>query len=122
MLSSLRCASSLATAAARAKPQTALNAAAVRFMSSDNPSATFDLTGSFETYNLDTAPEETIEMDKEELMQHFKTMYTVRRMEITCDNGKNVKTLDAQKTICENNSFLQIKSLCLCVLYRVQGT
>jgi len=32
-------------------------------------------------------------MDKEELMQHFKTMYTVRRMEITCDNEYKARNI-----------------------------
>jgi len=56
----------------------------MRLMSSDT--ATFDLTGSFETYNLDTKPNDTIEMTREELLGHFELMYTMRRMEITCDN------------------------------------
>ena len=56
----------------------------VRSMSSNV--GTFDLTGSFETYNLDTAPNNSVEMTKDELMKHFELMYTMRRMEITCDN------------------------------------
>jgi len=56
----------------------------MQFMSSET--ATFDLTGSFETHNLETAPNDSIEMTKEELISHFETMYTMRRMEITCDN------------------------------------
>ena len=56
----------------------------MRFMSSET--ATFDLAGSFETHNLETAPNNSIEMSKEELISHFEMMYTMRRMEITCDN------------------------------------
>mmetsp|Transcript_15138 Transcript_15138/g.18439 ORF Transcript_15138/g.18439 Transcript_15138/m.18439 type:complete len:400 (-) Transcript_15138:847-2046(-) len=55
----------------------------IRSMSSE---ATFDLTGSFKTHNLDIAPNNEITMSKEELIGHFKLMYTMRRMEITCDN------------------------------------
>lgn len=60
---------------------------------SDNPTATFDLTGSFETYKLESAPENTIEMSKNEMMEHFKLMYTVRRMEITCDNEYKARNI-----------------------------
>ena len=44
-------------------------------------------------YNLDTAPENSIEMSKEELIQHFEMMYTMRRMEITCDNEYKAKNI-----------------------------
>jgi hypothetical protein len=66
-------------------------AAATRYMSSDT--ATFDLTGSFETYNLDSAPNDTITMTKEELLGHFELMYTMRRMEITCDNEYKARAI-----------------------------
>jgi pyruvate dehydrogenase E1 component alpha subunit len=64
----------------------------MRAMSSD--AVTFDLTGSFELHNLDTAPNNEITMTKEELLDHFRLMYTMRRMEITCDNeykNKNIR-------------------------------
>jgi len=55
--------------------------------------ATFDLTGSFETYGLETAPNNNIEMTKDELMGHFQLMYTMRRMEITCDNEYKARNI-----------------------------
>lgn len=61
-----------------------------RAMSSE---ATFDLTGSFNTYNLDSAPSNEITMSKEELIGHFKLMYTMRRMEITCDNEYKARNI-----------------------------
>jgi len=60
---------------------------------STNTSATFDLTGSFETYNLETAPQNTIECTKDEIMSYFQTMYTMRRMEITCDNEYKARNI-----------------------------
>jgi len=65
---------------------------ALRAMST-NTSATFDLTGSFETYNLDTAPNDTVEVTRDELMEQFKLMYTMRRMEITCDNEYKARNI-----------------------------
>lgn len=67
------------------------NAVGLRCMSSD--SATFDLTGSFQTYQLDSEPNNEIEMTKEELIGHFKLMYTMRRMEITCDNEYKARNI-----------------------------
>jgi len=60
-------------------------------MSSD--SVTFDLTGSFETHNLESGPNNEITMSKEELLDHFKLMYTMRRMEITCDNEYKARNI-----------------------------
>ena len=54
---------------------------------------TFDLTGSFETYNLDSAPNNSVEMTKDELVKHFELMYTMRRMEITCDNEYKARAI-----------------------------
>mmetsp|Transcript_16607 Transcript_16607/g.34040 ORF Transcript_16607/g.34040 Transcript_16607/m.34040 type:complete len:186 (+) Transcript_16607:42-599(+) len=78
---------------ALARKAAAPRAAAARFMSSDNPSATFDLTGSFEVHNLESEPENTIDMTKDELMKHFELMYTMRRMEITCDNEYKARNI-----------------------------
>mmetsp|Transcript_18095 Transcript_18095/g.25091 ORF Transcript_18095/g.25091 Transcript_18095/m.25091 type:complete len:404 (+) Transcript_18095:148-1359(+) len=61
-----------------------------RFMSSDT---TFDLTGSFETHLLDSKPEDTVTTSKDELMQMFELMYTMRRMEITCDNEYKARNI-----------------------------
>jgi pyruvate dehydrogenase E1 component alpha subunit len=60
-------------------------------MSSD--SATFDLSGSFLTHNLESGPNESITMEKEELLSHFRLMYTMRRMEITCDNEYKARNI-----------------------------
>merc|ERR1719382_2184999 len=55
--------------------------------------ATFDLTGSYETHNLESAPSDTITMSKDELLAHFELMYTMRRMEITCDNEYKARNI-----------------------------
>lgn len=62
-----------------------------RFFSSD--SATFDVDGSFETHNLDIAPETTVTCSKDELLGMFELMYTMRRMEITCDNEYKARNI-----------------------------
>ena len=46
---------------------------------------TIEFPGAFETHRCD-APESKAETSKEELMSYLKLMYTMRRMEITCDN------------------------------------
>jgi len=56
-------------------------------------SDTFDLTGSFVTHNLETAPEDSVTATKDELMAHFHLMYTMRRMEITCDNEYKARNI-----------------------------
>mmetsp|Transcript_655 Transcript_655/g.708 ORF Transcript_655/g.708 Transcript_655/m.708 type:complete len:401 (+) Transcript_655:94-1296(+) len=55
--------------------------------------ATFDLTGSFETHNLDTSPSISVEYSKDQLMKQFELMYTMRRMEITCDNEYKARNI-----------------------------
>lgn len=60
----------------------ATRANGARFMSSH----TFDISGAFETHNFETAPDESIVATKKELVDMFELMYTMRRMEITCDN------------------------------------
>jgi pyruvate dehydrogenase E1 component alpha subunit len=42
---------------------------------------------------LSTAPANTVEGTKEELMDMFETMYTMRRMEITCDNEYKARSI-----------------------------
>jgi len=56
-------------------------------------STTFDLTGSFKTHNLETAPSETVECTKDDLVNMFELMYTMRRMEITCDNEYKARNI-----------------------------
>jgi len=63
----------------------------MRAMSSE--SVTFDLTGSFEMHNLDIAPNNEVTMTKDQLMEHFRLMYTMRRMEITCDNEYKARNI-----------------------------
>ena len=62
----------------------------VRFQST---TTTFDLTGSFQTHNLDSAPADSIEVSKDELWDMFQLMYTMRRMEITCDNEYKARNI-----------------------------
>jgi len=83
--------SSLAASAKKALASPMRFGAASRSMSSEE--VTFDLTGSFETHCLESAPENSITMSKEELLSHFKTMYTMRRMEITCDNEYKARNI-----------------------------
>lgn len=56
-------------------------------------SHTFDISGSFETHNFEIAPSETAEVSKDELVSIFETMYTMRRMEITCDNEYKARNI-----------------------------
>lgn len=46
-----------------------------------------------QTHNLDTAPNDTVTVTKEQLMDYFHLMYTMRRMEITCDNEYKARTI-----------------------------
>jgi len=65
------------------------------FSSSDSGSGTasFDLESSFEVHNLDYKPSQTVECTKDELLGMFKLMYTMRRMEITCDNEYKARNI-----------------------------
>jgi len=62
-----------------------------RFFSAET--ATFDVDGSFETHNLDISPATTVECTKAELKEMFELMYTMRRMEITCDNEYKARNI-----------------------------
>jgi len=55
--------------------------------------ATFDLTGSFELHNIEDGPSTTVEYTKDQLMKQFELMYTMRRMEITCDNEYKARNI-----------------------------
>jgi len=80
---------------AAAKKLTVAQSPALSFgaRSLSTETTTFDLTGSFETYKLEDAPNNSIEMTKEELIGHFQLMYTMRRMEITCDNEYKARNI-----------------------------
>lgn len=84
--------SAVPSAASNAASNSLRGGLSVRQMSSSDE-VTFDLTGSFETHNLDTAPSDTITMTKDELLSHFELMYTMRRMEITCDNEYKARNI-----------------------------
>mmetsp|Transcript_25945 Transcript_25945/g.37201 ORF Transcript_25945/g.37201 Transcript_25945/m.37201 type:complete len:406 (+) Transcript_25945:94-1311(+) len=66
---------------------------ASRYFSSGPDVASFDLTGSFETHCLETAPNNTVECTKEDFLSYFRLMYTMRRMEITCDNEYKARNI-----------------------------
>jgi len=54
---------------------------------------TFDISGSYELHNVETGPVESSDITKDELMNMFETMYTMRRMEITCDNEYKARNI-----------------------------
>lgn len=62
-----------------------------RAMSSET--VEFDLSDSFMTHNLESAPAETVECSKDEMIEMFELMYTMRRMEITCDNEYKARNI-----------------------------
>lgn len=45
------------------------------------------------THNFETAPSETAEVSKDELLSMFEMMYTMRRMEISCDNEYKARSI-----------------------------
>ena len=112
---------------------------ATRAMSSNT--VTFNLENSFQTHNL---PEDSVGLmantnntaTKEELVDYFKTMYTMRRMEIMCDNeykARNIRGFchlyDGQEAIAcgINDAFTQQDSWitsyrCHCVALLRGGT
>jgi pyruvate dehydrogenase E1 component alpha subunit len=55
-------------------------------------SITIDLGPVYETH-LCEAPSTTVTATKEELMRYFKEMYTMRRMEITCDTEYKARNI-----------------------------
>mmetsp|Transcript_21072 Transcript_21072/g.59545 ORF Transcript_21072/g.59545 Transcript_21072/m.59545 type:complete len:391 (-) Transcript_21072:128-1300(-) len=55
-------------------------------------SITVDFPGAY-TAHLGDEPAATAETNKTELLEYFKTMYTMRRMEITCDNEYKARTI-----------------------------
>jgi len=62
-------------------------------MSGNTTEATFDLTGSFDMYKMDSEPNNTVTATRDELMEYFRLMYTMRRMEITCDNEYKTRNI-----------------------------
>ena len=71
--------------AAAARPQ------ARRTLSAE-ASITVEFPGAY-TAHLSEEPAATAETNKTELLEYFKTMYTMRRMEITCDNEYKARTI-----------------------------
>lgn len=68
-------------------------AVSARMMSSAE-TATFDISGTFETHHLgDLAPETTVDVSKEDLLSYFRLMHTMRRMEITCDKEYKARNI-----------------------------
>ena len=55
-------------------------------------SITVEFPGAYSAY-LSEEPAAAAETTKAELLEYFKTMYTMRRMEITCDNEYKARTL-----------------------------
>ena len=55
-------------------------------------SITVEFPGAY-TAHLGDEPAATAETNKTELLEYFKTMYTMRRMEITCDNEYKARTI-----------------------------
>ena len=53
---------------------------------------TVDLAGKFQAHNCDL-PAETATVDKDELFHAFKQMYTIRRMEISCDTEYKARNI-----------------------------
>ena len=79
-----RCSAQPSAAAAAARPQ------ARRTLS--EASITVEFPGAY-TAHLGDEPAATAETNKTELLEYFKTMYTMRRMEITCDNEYKARTI-----------------------------
>jgi len=75
------------------QPATSTVASSPRFFSSSDEIGTFDVTGSYELHNLDTSPSNSVKASKAELLEMFELMYTMRRMEITCDNEYKARNI-----------------------------
>lgn len=67
------------------------------------------LVGATQTHNLTTSPSTTIEATKTDLMDMFETMYTMRRMEITCVS--RITTI----TCMYYSGWIENSSLSLCI-------
>lgn len=61
--------------------------------SESTSSASFDLSGSFQTCNLESSPSSSTECSKDDLLSYFEKMYEMRRMEITCDNEYKARNI-----------------------------
>lgn len=68
----------------------------MRFLGSTNVPAgavEFELSSPFKLHQLEEGPAQTTYATKEELMSYYRTMYTMRRMEITCDNEYKARNI-----------------------------
>lgn len=61
--------------------------------SESTASTSFDLSDSFQTYNLESSPTTSTECSKSDLLDYFEKMYEMRRMEITCDNEYKARNI-----------------------------
>ncbi|KAL0585671.1 hypothetical protein ABG067_004595 [Albugo candida] len=53
----------------------------------------FEFLRPFKLHRLDKGPENHAYSNKEELLEYYRLMYTMRRMEITCDNEYKARTI-----------------------------
>ncbi|KDO23109.1 hypothetical protein SPRG_11953 [Saprolegnia parasitica CBS 223.65] len=73
----------------------ALPRAATRGFAAAAEGHKFQLANSFKLHNLESGPEggDYAYATREELLGYYKLMYTMRRMEITCDNEYKARTI-----------------------------
>mmetsp|Transcript_27685 Transcript_27685/g.63457 ORF Transcript_27685/g.63457 Transcript_27685/m.63457 type:complete len:190 (-) Transcript_27685:32-601(-) len=86
----------VSTALSRRTVVPAASSSIGRFMSGGD-SHTFDISGSYTTHMLEDSPvplpSESTSATRDELMSYFRLMYTMRRMEITCDNEYKARAI-----------------------------
>jgi len=73
---------------ASAKKSIMASRAMTRGMASktDEGAVKFEIQNPFKLHNLEEGPKTEVYATREELMEYYELMYTMRRMEITCDN------------------------------------
>jgi pyruvate dehydrogenase E1 component alpha subunit len=68
-------------------------AALARALSSSAGEVSFKVTQPYKLHNLETGPEEAAVTTRDEMLGFYRLMYTMRRMEITCDNEYKARTI-----------------------------